>query len=164
MDTKIKNPKTNRWIKVGSKTYNDLAKNNALPKPQNRVTRQVKKFVPPTDYRVPQSFQPYPVDRSDTPWGQKKPQKKGERTDTFKKCGESCFLKPDTLSFPICNKTPPCTYNCRGIKAASSRAGQWKYTDVLKTSKLLSAKFDCYKKNRVSATKNDKPTKNSSSR
>lgn len=143
MDKKIRNPLTNRWIKIGSKTYNDLIEKNIIPKGQ---IRQTKKFIPPVDYRVPASFKNYPIDHSSTPWGQLKPSKIGQRRETLRNCGESCFLIPDKLAFPICNKTKPCTYNCKGIKAASSRAGQWKYQAVLKKSKELSNKFDCYKK------------------
>lgn len=87
----------------------------------------------------------YPVDRSDTPWSSKAPHTKPERRRILKECGESCFLMPANLAFPICNKRLPCTYNCRGIKAASARAGEYKYSRVLTESKALSAQLNCYK-------------------
>jgi len=86
------------------------------------------------------------VDHSDVKWGLKKPQKVGERAFIKEECGESCFLMPEFNKFPICNKTLPCTYNCRGLKGASARAGEWKYKDVLQRSKKLTEEFGCYKK------------------
>jgi hypothetical protein len=146
MDTKIKNPITGRWIKVGGAKYEELVKNGTIRGGgKNQSKKMVKKFTPPKDYSVPQKFTKYPVDKSDVKWGEKKPSRVGERRKLMKECGESCFLIPSKLAFPICNKTKPCTYNCRGIKAASSRAGQWKYQKVLEASKKLSEEKGCYK-------------------
>lgn len=146
--TKVINPKTNRWIAVGGSVYKKLVEQGV--RLDHKKTKESKAFVPipAQQYQTPTHFEKYPVEKSDTPWGQKKPQRVGDRKKIEKECGSSCFLfkKDSTLRFPICNKELPCTYNCRGIKAASSRAGEWKYDKVLKTSKELSKEFGCYKK------------------
>jgi len=145
MIQKVRNPSTGRWITVNGPTFNKLkAEGQFIDMKQKR---KVKQFVPTTQYDVPKQFKKYPVDRSETPWGLKKPDRKNDRKTIYDKCGSSCFLmkKDDKLNFPVCNKDLPCTYNCRGIKAASSRAGEWKYEKVLQTSKKLTRDLGCYK-------------------
>lgn len=141
---KVRNPLSGRLIAKGSTLHRELLENQKISK-QAPVEKKVKAFQPPKDYHVPQTFQDFPIDRQDVSWGSKKPSSVGERRFIHENCGDSCFLIPETNKFPICNKTLPCTYNCRGIKAASSRAGEFKYTKVLETSKKLSSEFGCYK-------------------
>jgi hypothetical protein len=138
----VKNPLTGRWIKKNGSTFNKL-----IDKKIKINCKSVKKKTPfkPKSYKVTKSFKSFPIDNTNISWSKKKPNSKGEREYIYKKCGESCFLIPQQLKFPICNKNLPCTYNCRGLKAASSRAGEWKYDKVLKTSKDLTDKFGCYK-------------------
>lgn len=146
MDTKIRNPETGRWIRVGGTTYKDL-KNKGVPI-DTRSKRRVEKFKPPKDYTVPTKFKKYPVvDPVARPWGMDKPEKIKDRRRLLQKCGSSCFLLPDSKKpmFPICNKKLPCRYNCRGIKAAASRAGEWKYDKVLARARQLAERFGCYK-------------------
>lgn len=140
---KVRNPITGRLIKRGSKIYNELVNNGYIELKTEKIS---KKFSPVRNYKIPNKIQDYPVDHSDVKWGTKKPHKVGQKDYIKKNCGESCFLMPQFNKFPICNKTLPCTYNCRGLKAASSRAGEWKYLDILEKSKQLTKKFDCYKK------------------
>lgn len=142
---KIRNPLTGRLINKGSTLYKELINSGKISKTA-KVESKVKKFEAPKHYNVPQSFKKYPVDREEVAWGIKKPSKVGERRYVKEKCGESCFLMPDKNKFPICNKTLPCTYNCRGIKAASARAGEFKYHKVLDKSKELSSAFGCYRR------------------
>lgn len=142
---KIRNPLTGRLIKKGSAIYNELITKNKI-KPDAKIEKKVRPFSVPTEYKVTEKFKKYPIDREEVPWGTKKPSTVGERRFIRENCGESCFLMPEKNKFPICNKTLPCTYNCRGLKAASSRAGEHKYTKVLEKSKMLTALFNCYKK------------------
>ena len=91
--------------------------------------------------QLPKHFKHYPLDKSSEPWGEKAPSTTTQRRELMAKCGPSCFLDPKELKFPICNKLSKlsqkskkeetCEYNQRAIKrAAPSRAGQWKYTDI----------------------------------
>lgn len=147
MDIKVRNPETGRWIRMGGTAYNELKARGVNI--DTRVKRFVAKFKAPTDYTVPHEFADYPVVPS-TPrkWGMDKPDRIKDRRRILAKCGTSCFLLPDAQKpgFPICNKTMPCRYNCKGIKAAASRAGEWKYDKVLTRAKELSERFGCYKK------------------
>ena len=142
---KVRNPITGRLIKKGSALYIKLLNEGKLSR-KAKVEKVVPVFKPPKNYKISKEFKKYPVDKEEVAWGTKKPGLVGERKYIKENCGDSCFLIPETNKFPICNKTLPCTYNCRGIKAASSRAGEFKYKKVLMKSKELSSKFGCYKK------------------
>ena len=145
---KVKNPETGRWIKKDGKMFADLVNRGVIKQGTRQLQKTAKAFVPPQGYSVPSKFKDYPVDNSENPWGTKKPSSRGQRKTLLEKCGDSCFLIPQELKFPICNKYEldnSCTYNCRGIKGAASRAGEWKYKDVLSKAKELSAKYNCYK-------------------
>lgn len=138
--TKILNPKTDRWVFVGGPVYKKLQAEGY------DLTRAKKKtapvFEPPRDYTTTHQFQDYPVDRGTTLWRYKKPDRVGERRDVLAKCGKSCFMIPERLGFPICNKNPPpCEYNRKGINAAYVRARQWKYQEVAKGIEKLRDKL-----------------------
>jgi len=150
---KIRNPLTGRWILQGGPTdrRQQREKRSGI---EIRAHRLNDNDVPsslqekggsqssPPDSLDPLSF---PVDRDPlVSWKQKKPSSVSERRRVLQKCGSSCFLLPKQKKFPICNKQLPCTYNCRGLKASSARAGQWKYLDVLKRSKALTKELGCY--------------------
>ena len=149
METVVKNPKSGRFIKVGGTLYNTLKKEGVVFD-SKRVKK--KKFVPVLDKKVKKKYSINPsfgVDRSDVKWGEKKPHTRKERKMLHEKCGDDAFLLPTALKFPICNKMTnkkdKCTYNCRGLKGASSRAGEWKYKNVLKKSKAMTKQLGCYK-------------------
>jgi len=59
-------------------------------------------------------------------WGQKKPITKWERRLVLEKGGPQCFLIPEALKFPVCNKDDFCL-NCHGLLTAYRRARQYKY-------------------------------------
>ncbi|NDE17158.1 hypothetical protein EBZ80_19735 [bacterium] len=135
-EKKIRNPVTNRLIRIGGKTHTDLLL-AGLVGPDAPVVATAEPFIAPP-VRLPRRFKKYPVDRSDAPWGKKKPHTIPERRFVRERCGEGCFLDPDRLKFPICNKTMPCTYNARAItRAVPSRAGEWKYRTVLAKAREL---------------------------
>jgi hypothetical protein len=142
---KYLNPQTGRWVKQGGAVYKDLVKRGVLSQQAPPRSKMSPAYKPPDQdsYRVPQQLADYPVDHSQTPWGQVKPIRKGDRRAVLADCGESCFLIPKDLKFPICKKTRPCEYSCRGLRAAKARAGEWKYTKVLERAKELSKRFDC---------------------
>ena len=150
---KVRNPETGRLIGVGSAVYNKLVQEKKLNPKKITVEKYSEKFVPPQNLRIPPQIKNYPVDRSNVKWGLKKPTSVGERKFVKQNCGESCFLIPQSNKFPICNKDLPCTYNCRGLKGASSRAGEWKYEKVLQRSKELTEAMGCYKNNSRSVYK-----------
>lgn len=57
------------------------------------------------------------------------------RKSIYKKCGAKCFLKPNTLGFPICKTN--CKVNQAGLHAAYVRARQWKYNDIANKAKKM---------------------------
>lgn len=67
-------------------------------------------------------------------WALDAPKKGRERHLLKEKCGDKCFLLPDTEGFPICPKCVEdqctCAVDCRGLMAAKIRAHQYKYTDL----------------------------------
>lgn len=72
-------------------------------------------------------------------WKKISPRRISVRRQILQKCGPKCFLEPTKLKFPICDAD--CRIHCAGIDAASVRAGQFKYTKVLKKSKRLRRKL-----------------------
>lgn len=149
METLVKNPETGRWIKKGGTVYNNLKEKGV--KISQKQTKQRRSFVPKDiqQKNVPIEInRQFSIDKSSTKWQEKKPTLKNQRKVVKDKCGESCFLIPESLKFPICNKVSnkqECSYNCRGIKAAAARAGEWKYNNVLKKAKATATNLDCYK-------------------
>lgn len=149
---KIKNPKTGKLIKKHGVIHNklveegvDLSKEKSVRKRKFKANeKEDKEHL--KNLTINKSFK---VDKSNDSWKEKKPHSKKERKDLMEKCGEECFLIPSRKKFPICNKitdkNSECSYNCKGLKAASSRAGEWGYKRVLKTSKRLTKELDCYK-------------------
>lgn len=149
---KIKNPKTGKLIKKHGVIHGklieegvDLSKEKSVRKRKFKANeKEDKEHL--KNLTINKSFK---VDKSNDSWKEKKPHSKKERKDLMEKCGEECFLIPSRNKFPICNKITDehseCSYNCKGLKAASSRAGEWGYKRVLKTSKRLTKELDCYK-------------------
>jgi hypothetical protein len=120
------------------------------PKKTQEDKKNSKKNIHLT--KTPTRFKDYPVD-SKTPWSKAQPSTTVERRELFEKCGSSCFMDPIGLKFPVCNKlltaSPKCVYNERAIKrAVPSRAGEWKYPDVMKADKKLEEKLLKLKKTR----------------
>jgi hypothetical protein len=168
---KIKNPKTGKLIKKHGAIHNklieegiDLSKEKSVRKRKFKANeKEDKEHL--KNLEINKSFK---VDKSNVSWKDKKPHTKKERKDVMEKCGKDCFLIPSRNKFPICNKitdkNSECSYNCKGLKAASSRAGEWGYKTVLKTSKRLTKELDCYKgksKKNETVKKNEIMTKTS---
>jgi hypothetical protein len=140
-ETFIRNPETGRLIKLGGKTFMKLKRENKI---QKYKKIQKVKFEPVDDKLVkPAKLRKnIKVDKSDQLWKDKKPKTKKERQEILKKYGESCFLIPEKLKFPICNSKDG-AYNCKGLKAASSMARIWGYKNVLKKSQKIQSELNC---------------------
>jgi len=151
METLVRNPETGRWIKKNGTVYNKLKKKGVeIPL---RPSKQRRIFVPQDiqQQNKPLSLQKqFSIDKTQTKWQQKKPHSKKQRKELLEKCKDSCFLIPEKIKFPICNKisstNKKCSYNCKGVKAAAARAGEWKYKNVLSKAKATATQLDCYKK------------------
>lgn len=149
MNEYVRNPKTNRLIKKNGTLYKNL---KASGMKFGKVVDSRPAFVPVLDKTVPKTIsrnKSFGVDRENVPWGAKKPESVKERRELYDRCGKDAFLLPEALKFPIANKVTKnmssCTYNCRGLKGASSRAGEWKYKNVLRNSTKLTQELGCYK-------------------
>lgn len=57
-------------------------------------------------------------------WSKLAPKTVNERRALLRRCGRKAFLDPDNLKYPIMAKSGPCVVNCKGLRAAKSRAGQ----------------------------------------
>ena len=150
---KVKNKETGKLIKKGGSVYNKLVESGIDLSKEKTV--RVKKFkanetVDKEHLRHLKKNESFVVDKSEgVSWKEKKPHTTKERNELMDKCGKDAFLLPSRKKFPICNKITKeddkCSYNCKGLKAAASRAGEWGYKTVLKTSKRLTKELDCYK-------------------
>jgi hypothetical protein len=139
----IKNPRTDRLIKVNGPVYQELKKSGVRVGNLKKVYRTVKTYpigpdvklgtkkfkrisqkkksrVRPTQKYV---TQPHLTKRLATyktkkrspscGWAIVSPQKGKERNVLMKKCGEDCFLSPKTKGFPICPKCLKGRCNCK---------------------------------------------------
>ncbi len=80
-------------------------------------------------------------------WRHQRPKSINQRRALLQKCGERCFLMPETLKFPICSEKK-CKVSCKGVVSAKVRAGQWKYDDVYEKASQLIEQLKCTKKSR----------------
>jgi len=84
-------------------------------------------------------------------WGAKSPARVSKRLDLYRGCGSSAFLlpnsrRPEQSKFPVmqkCARTCSCTYDCRGVRSAMSRAAQHGYRDVERKALALGRKLGC---------------------
>tara|TARA_Y100000389_G_C17470970_1_gene530775 strand:+ start:4089 stop:4418 length:330 start_codon:yes stop_codon:yes gene_type:complete len=63
-------------------------------------------------------------------WSQVKPKTQKEKRNMLKKYGKMCFLRPDDMKYPICDKTNG-KIDCRGIRSAIF----WAQTNHIKSKK-----------------------------
>ena len=112
---KIKNPKTGKWIMKGGKTHKNLL-NYYMS-----IHKSIPKSIPKS---VPKSI---PLHKKNFGWSAEAPLRRLQRKILLDRCGEECFLYPQSLKFPICSYTNmSCRKDCRGIRSAKIRALQWK--------------------------------------
>ncbi len=74
-------------------------------------------------------------------WKKSGPRPGKARKKLLQNCGRKCFLKPESLKFPVCKACGQsfcsCRYDCRGLLAAEIRAKQWKYPLVAAKAGML---------------------------
>jgi len=79
-------------------------------------------------------------------WKAAAPQRGEERHELMQRCGEGCFLQPDTEGFPICpslREGKGCGIDCRGVTSALVRARQWGYENVAEEAKAIRKEKGC---------------------
>ncbi len=79
-------------------------------------------------------------------WRAAAPQKGTERHELKQKCGDKCFLRPESEGFPICaalREGKGCAIDCRGVVAAKVRARQYKYPKVAQRAERISKEKAC---------------------
>jgi hypothetical protein len=73
-------------------------------------------------------------------WSRRAPKTKGEREALYARCGAKAFLDPKNLKFPVMAKSGPCVPDCAGVRAAKTRAAQFKRRKVGAKAKRLSTR------------------------
>lgn len=152
MTKTVINPKTGREINIGGPTYEKLVKEGYSFKsakkgirkiPKASVSKELKQKILSKD--IPKVKKAKGRGGQTRGWGEAAPKRGRERKELYKQCGDSCFLKPDTLNFPICAKCSPkgcsCKIDPRGVNAAYIRARQWKYGDIADLAYELKTKM-----------------------
>ena len=74
-------------------------------------------------------------------WSADAPKRGYDRHLLKQRCGDKCFLQPETEGFPICPRCVDnqcnCEIDCRGLTAARIRARQYKYDELESTINQL---------------------------
>ena len=151
----IVSPKTSKRIIVNGPTYNKLlttkyaqAVKSAPRTTLIRKSHQHHTGKVPKDITLPKSPLRQATCRGSKTkgWKDAAPERGAERSALKHKCGNDCFLKPDSNGFPICaalRSGKGCKADCRGIIAAKVRSGQWDYKDVREAAEKLGKKYKC---------------------
>ena len=119
----IINPLTGNSIKVGGPTYRMLQR--------EKYTKNIVEISP----RIKSKNLRKSPKTGTKGWRSASPKK---RSALKKKCGSKCFLSPKYNKYPIC--TMSCKPDCRGIKSAKVRSGQYKNKSVMKLAKRMEKK------------------------
>lgn len=150
---KVKSPETGRWIKVGGPAYQKLSSAGVSFSGQNTMVRPAKQYplhknsVSNAQLRSVAAMTavhtgPTRGRGSRTKgWGAVAPHLVSNRQALKKACGNSCFLVPERMAFPICRRCESepcqCEVDCHGLTAAKVRANQWKYKNVANAANRL---------------------------
>jgi hypothetical protein len=141
----VKNPETNRYIKVNGPTYQKLkdkyhlqiAERYRKPAPsQKHTNRMITEETIQEMLKMPTRPQAQSDGRGSRTrgWSADAPQRGLDRQFLRDQCGNKCFLIPETYGFPICPRCVDghckCQIDCRGLAAAKIRAHQHKYTHL----------------------------------
>lgn len=149
MERYVQNPETGKLIKVGGPTFQKLKNKYPLESaPQIRKKAQLPLHHMNMTQALEKSHQPHIIRKlkQEIPKAERKegrghrtrgwvgmaPQRGRERHLLKQKCGDKCFLIPESEAFPICPKCSQdkcsCQLSCQGLMAAKIRAHQYKYT------------------------------------
>jgi len=107
---------------------------------ERRSRRHVATRLPlrETDLRNPP-----PPKTTETKYGWKERKPIGyQREEMLKKHGPECFLRPETLSYPVCNRKTG-KYDCDGLRAAYVRARQQHDHEIEERAIKIAKKLKC---------------------
>jgi hypothetical protein len=76
-------------------------------------------------------------------WSRRAPKTQRERRALYARCGAKAFLDPKNLKFPVMAKSGPCVLDCAGVKAAYSRAKQYRRGKTAGKAKRLGTRAAC---------------------
>lgn len=76
-------------------------------------------------------------------WSARAPKTQKQRKALLARCGPSAFLQPKQLKYPVMAATGPCVIDCRGVRAAKSRAGQYRHPGLEKKADKVAKKSVC---------------------
>lgn len=87
--------------------------------------------------------------RSTRGWHSVAPKTREERRSLYDRCGAKAFLMPNKSNhgkskFPIMPKHGACSVDCRGLRAALTRAGQFKHPKAHAKAKRLAKTAKCH--------------------
>lgn len=136
LTNKIINPLTGRLIIVNGPTYKELIKNGYDLSSEKKVKgkKPQKQYSDTPNHEIDDILE-MPRGKINIKgnktrgWGDVAPKRGRERKTLHNKCGDKCFLRPESLSFPICPRNE-CEIDCRGVSSAHIRAAQWKYKNI----------------------------------
>lgn len=167
------NPETGRQIRVGGPTYAKLLgkypqlqtaekKTKSVPKKRHQAHRLSERQIGqraempvfqldrPADQPLLKKNKEEPRGSRTRGWATDAPKKGRERHLLKSKCGDKCFLIPETEAFPICPRCEEtgqeacsCQIDCRGLTAAKIRAKQHKYTELFPSIERLITEKGC---------------------
>jgi hypothetical protein len=75
-------------------------------------------------------------------WHAASPQKGRQRQHLYDKCGRNCFLRPNDLGYPICQKNS-CKVDCRGTRAAYAYARKYKSPHIANAARRIAKQVGC---------------------
>lgn len=87
--------------------------------------------------------------RSTKGWQKAAPKTREARRKLFERCGAEAFLKPNRANpgmskFPIMAKSGACAVDCRALRIALTRAGQYRYPEVARKAERLGREVKCH--------------------
>jgi hypothetical protein len=148
----VRNPTSGRLIRKGGPVFLALkAKGRAPSGPAVRKRRASARHPDLAKARVyrhlPHRASHVKSRRGSKGWARVAPSRTGSTRATLRqKCGRKCFLLPRQLGFPVCpTYTGPasCRVDCRGVRAALTRAAQWHYPNVQASARALGKRAHC---------------------
>jgi hypothetical protein len=169
LEKKFKSPKTGREIMIGGRAYQELLHDpkyrNKIPKmrvPKQKVSlkkakvvsleRNLKSLPRGEKYKAAKLRKEIRASRHSAKgyatrgWAAAAPRRGKEREALMAKCGEQCFLRPDTQSYPVCaalRTGQGCKIDCQGVDAARVRSAQYHDKKVLSRAKALQKQYKC---------------------